>query len=216
MSEDKSKTSVGTVVTQQGVPITPDSTKEEVATWLATLEGGRFARPGLEEATGADLYRMSENAFMTALGPVLGGSLYALLHPVQGTLNQLVSEVQTLKRQREEDKEQISRQEGLISQLTVELESIKPRRANMPSPRASIEEKENRESSLVRGHSTTTTLLTSTFPDPPPQPTMMAHILSDIDVEGPGSDTESPRQRQRRPQVKKNKKKKSTKGKQEK
>eukprot|EP01127_Copromyxa_protea_P013639 TRINITY_DN368_c1_g1_i18.p1 TRINITY_DN368_c1_g1~~TRINITY_DN368_c1_g1_i18.p1 ORF type:complete len:139 (+),score=26.29 TRINITY_DN368_c1_g1_i18:721-1137(+) len=86
----------------------------------------------------------------------------------------------------------------------------------MPSPRASIEEKENRESSLVRGHSTTTTLLTSTFPDPPPQPTMMAHILSDIDVEGPGSDTESPRQRQRRPQVKKNKKKKSTKGKQEK
>eukprot|EP01127_Copromyxa_protea_P013640 TRINITY_DN368_c1_g1_i20.p1 TRINITY_DN368_c1_g1~~TRINITY_DN368_c1_g1_i20.p1 ORF type:complete len:173 (+),score=26.27 TRINITY_DN368_c1_g1_i20:179-697(+) len=122
MSEDKSKTSVGTVVTQQGVPITPDSTKEEVATWLATLEGGRFARPGLEEATGADLYRMSENAFMTALGPVLGGSLYALLHPVQGTLNQLVSEVQTLKRQREEDKEQISRQEGLISQLTVELE----------------------------------------------------------------------------------------------
>ena len=59
---------------------TADSSNEFVQYWLHSFENGRFAVPALENATGADLYRLEKDDFVNLLGPLLGPSLYAVIH----------------------------------------------------------------------------------------------------------------------------------------
>jgi len=56
---------------------------EEVANWFAAFEEGKFQREAFGGIDGADLHRVEKTDFQAILGPILGASLYSVLHPVR-------------------------------------------------------------------------------------------------------------------------------------
>ena len=63
--------------------IVPDnqSTAYKVRTWLESFEGGVYNHASLSGATGPMLHRLKKSDFVGILGPLLGASFYAVLHP---------------------------------------------------------------------------------------------------------------------------------------
>lgn len=67
--------------------LSEEASNEDVQQWLLSFENGRLALPVLKDATGAELYRLKEGNFVDLLGLSLGPSLYAAIHPPQGTIH---------------------------------------------------------------------------------------------------------------------------------